>query len=382
MTRRFVLPRPLHLISSAAVALLLAFVLPRPAAHARNLLRADGPGGTYELIRTAYTTELPDCGHMVPHITEEMDGELGRPVFVFHAHVNQDDDRCGGSDRQRTEIRARATDIVAQNGETVHYRWKFRLPPGFQTASSFTHIFQIKSDLAAPIMTLTPRQTSFGTDGRIGKHGTTDLAKFIGTWVVVDLTVLYSNNGRIDLTIRRNSDRQVLLQYSGGADMWDDGASGHDSKFGIYRSLANPGSLRDEQVRFADFCASKQSAAECDDGAGPPPAPPADAGAPPPSTDAAPPVDADPGSPPPPAPPPPPPPAPPPPTDPGAPPPPVNPPPRPQPPTIPPPSEPGTPGPVDGGCGCRVGSPASAPGAAAGLGLLAIGLLVARRRRR
>ena len=375
MMRPSVLPRPLHLASTAAAVLLLALALPAPAAHARNLLRADGPGGTYELIRTAYTTELPDCGHMVPHITEEMDAELGRPVFVFHAHVAQDDDRCGGTDRQRTEIRARATDIVAQNGETVHYRWKFRLPPGFQTASSFTHIFQIKSDLGAPIMTLTPRTNTFGTDGTMGKHGTTELSKFIGTWVDVSLTVLYSNSGRVDLTIRRHSDKEMLLQYSGAEDMWDDNASGHDSKFGIYRSLANPGSLRDEQVRFADFCASKESAAECEDGAmppPPPPPPPADGGAPPPPDPGAP---ADAGSPPPP-----PPPAPPP-TDPGAPPSPPPAPPRPQPPTIPPSGEPGTPGGVDGGCACRTGAPGTPSGIAL-LGILALGLALARRRRR
>src|SRR5687767_10266639 len=117
--------------SRLRLAVLVALVTLVPLrADARNLLRADGPGGTYELIRTAYSTELPDCGHMVPHITEEPDSELNKPVFVFHAHVNQDDDRCGAADRQRTEIRARAADITAGNGETVYYRWKFKLAQG------------------------------------------------------------------------------------------------------------------------------------------------------------------------------------------------------------------------------------------------------------
>jgi hypothetical protein len=61
----------------------------------------------------------------------------------------------------------------------------------------------------------------------------------------------------------------VLYSYAGAADMWDANASAHDSKFGIYRSLNNRAMLRDEQVRFADFCASKQSAADCEDGAVP-----------------------------------------------------------------------------------------------------------------
>ena len=50
--------------------------------------------------------------------------------------MNLDDDRCGAKDRQRVEIRAKSSDIVAQNGETVWYRWKFRLPPGFTPGAS------------------------------------------------------------------------------------------------------------------------------------------------------------------------------------------------------------------------------------------------------
>jgi hypothetical protein len=56
-------------------------------------------------------------------------------VFVFHAHVNQGDDRCGGTDRQRKEIRARATDIVAQNSETVHYSLSPRIEQGIRRSA-------------------------------------------------------------------------------------------------------------------------------------------------------------------------------------------------------------------------------------------------------
>jgi hypothetical protein len=68
---------------------------------------------------------------MVPHITEVMDDELKKNVFVFHAHVNQDDDRCGATDRQRTEIRGgKLAETWPSNGQTFYYRWKFRLPEG------------------------------------------------------------------------------------------------------------------------------------------------------------------------------------------------------------------------------------------------------------
>ena len=234
-------------------------------ATAANILQADGPGGTYDLLRTAYTVEVPDCGHMVEHITEEQDAELGRPVFVFELHVDEDDDRCMATDRQRAEIRARAEDIVAAEGETVHYAWKFKLDADFQGSPNFTHIFQIKSNEDPPIMTLTPRVDTMAIDGRIGVHGETDLGKFLGVWVQVELRVLYAEAGELAMTIRRVDNDAMLFDYSGDADTWDANASGHDSKFGLYRSLSSANQLRDEQVRFADFCASKISAAECVD---------------------------------------------------------------------------------------------------------------------
>jgi MYXO-CTERM domain-containing protein len=283
---------------------MLAMVLPvsllmgvAATVQARELMTADGPGGvaTYTLLGRAYSIEVPDCGHMVPHITEEYDAELAKNVFVFALHVNLDDDRCTATDRQRTEIRGgKLATIVASNGETVYYRWKFKLPVGFQTSPNFTHIFQVKSDAASPVMTLTPRNTTLAIDGVVGERGKTALAPFLGTWVVVDLTVLYGVAGHIDLTIRRIAGGAVLMSYAGDADTWQASDTGHDPKFGLYRSLSSPTYLRDEEVRFADFCVSKVSAAECDDGVAPPRdagpdavvAPPPDAG-PPPKLDAA-----------------------------------------------------------------------------------------------
>src|SRR6185369_5100746 len=103
----------------------LGLVLGAHAAEAREAMIADGPGDTYELLGRMFTIEVPDCGHKVQHITEEIDEDLHRPVFVFHIHVNLDDDRCGAKDRQRTEIRGgKLSDVVASNGDTVYYRWK------------------------------------------------------------------------------------------------------------------------------------------------------------------------------------------------------------------------------------------------------------------
>jgi hypothetical protein len=266
-----------------------ALLLASPGAFAaRDMISADGPGNTYQLLERSYGIEVPDCKHMVPHMTEVMDDELKKNVFVFHAHVNQDDDRCMNSDRQRTEIRGRAGGVQGPLGSTRHYRWMMKLPAGFRPSGNFTHVFQIKAygnghGSGAPIMTLTPRNGTFGIDGRIGTRASTQLSNVVNQWVVIELTIVHANAGRLALTVRRWRDNMVLISYSGNADMYDDGAGYGAPKFGIYRSLNSAGSLRDEQVRFADFCVSSTSVAECADGNQPQPPPPGDGGTPPPA---------------------------------------------------------------------------------------------------
>jgi Polysaccharide lyase len=254
-----------------AVLTLLGVATSTRAAQGKVTMTADGAGQTYELLENVFSIEVPDCGHMVQHITEEMDADLHKPVFVFSIHVNQDDDRCGAKDRQRTEIRGKVAEVAGQNGETVYYRWKFKLPVGFQTSSNFTHVFQIKSDAADPVMTLSPEGTTVGINGVVGRHAMTPLAKFVGVWVGVDLKVVYGSSGHLDMTIKRLDNGETILAYSGNHDTWQGNDGGHDPKFGIYRSLNDRSALRDEQVRFADFCISKTSGAECGDPGFPPP---------------------------------------------------------------------------------------------------------------
>jgi hypothetical protein len=259
-------PRPPSVRRSAlALAALpvLGVVLSTRTAEAKVVMSADGSSQTYQLLGQAFSIEVPDCGHMVPHITQENDDELHKPVFVFALHVALDDDRCGAKDRQRTEVRNKLPEIAGQNGDTVYYHWKFKLPPGFQTSRYFTHIFQIKSDAADPVMTLSPDNSTMNIDGGIGQRASAPLAKFIGVWAGVDLKILYGSSGHVDMTIKRVDTGEVLLQHSGGADTWQGNGGGHDCKFGLYRSLDDRTALRDEQVRFDDFCFSKGSADDC-----------------------------------------------------------------------------------------------------------------------
>jgi hypothetical protein len=253
------------------------------AAYTQVTLSADGPGNTYALIESkGFGIESPDCGHTSfgPHVTEVFDNILGKNVFVFHSHATADDDRCGSQDRVRMEIKGGSGSPAAMQhtqGQTAYYRWKFKLDAGFIPSSRFTHIFQIKAiegDAGAPLITITPRagnpqrmqiiHSAGEGSGSLGTVHQVDLAPFKGTWV--EAYVKYKSSegsaGTFEITLKRVSDGTTLLSYSRtGIDMWREGADYNRGKWGVYRGKDDV--LRDEQVRFADFCISETSESQC-----------------------------------------------------------------------------------------------------------------------
>jgi len=257
---------------------------PNPTVKYGAKLSADGPGNTYELISSVFggdACEDPDCAHPAfgRHIREEFDNTLNKNVFVFTLHVTPDDDRCNGStDRQRNEIKTygpSADSLKGQLNETVTYRWKFKLDAAMQPSPSFTHIHQIKAgdgtNDGSPLITLTPRagnpekleliHTGNTSASTLGKVQTADLSLFKGVWVEATEKVVYKSNGSYEITIKRINDGAVLLTYSNNnIDLWRDAATFCRPKWGIYRSLNNVSYLRDEEVRFADFCIAEGSA--------------------------------------------------------------------------------------------------------------------------
>ena len=256
---------------------------PVPAVKYGFTLKADGPGNTYELINGALggtAEESPDCAHPAfgRHISEVFDAALNKNVFVFFLHVTPDDDRCNGlTDRQRNEIKTYGPSpdsLKGQLNETVTYRWKFKIDAGFQPSPSFTHIHQVKAgdgNADSPILTITPRygnpdkleiiHTGNSAATTLGKIKTVDLAVFKGTWVEVTEKIVYKTNGSVELTIKRVSDGVTLLSYSNSnIDMWRDATTFVRPKWGIYRSLNNVSYLRDEEIRFADFCIAEGEA--------------------------------------------------------------------------------------------------------------------------
>lgn len=255
------------------------------------LLNANGLGNTYELINSVLAPgydaiEVPDCGHInfnsgasinpSRHIDEIYDNELNENVFRFHIHVTPDDDRCNGStDRQRNEIKTydkSPANLKGIEGETVQYKWKFKLPLGFQSTSNFTHIHQLKSvndDYdSMPMYTLTVNSSSGGVFrvryAETGSQSTVSevpISNFLGNWVDVTETITYSNPGAYSLVINKVSDGTNLLTYSNNNNNWRNVVTSPTTindvfirpKWGVYRSLNSAASLRDEQVLFANF---------------------------------------------------------------------------------------------------------------------------------
>jgi len=253
--------------------------------YSQSTLTANASSGSaYGVISSSgFGNENPDCVHSSfgPHVTQTFDSQLGKNVFIFHSHIVDDNDRCINLDRVRMEIKGGNSIAEHTQGQTAYYRWKFKLDANFIGGSSFCHIFQIKAvggDDGAPLITITPRASILEVihDGGdeagsvdLGRLTSVDLAPFKGTWVEAYVKFTSSDNGSFEITLKRVSDGATLLSYSktGGIDLWRTGASVNHPKWGVYRSKNSTG-LRDEQVRFADFCVSESSASQCPSSAG------------------------------------------------------------------------------------------------------------------
>ena len=242
---------------------------------AQVTLSADGPGNTYELINSVFApgydvTETPDCVHanFGRHIEEVWDAQLKKYVFKFHIHVTPDNDRCIKFDRQRNEIKTynqSADNLIGTYGETVIYKWKFKLDAGFQPSNKFTHIHQIKAyggpHESIPVVSLITRGGSnqklqvMHSDSLVANEvASASLSSFKGNWVEVTETITYGENGKYAVLIKKISDNSTLINYSNNnIRTWRDNAEGIRPKWGIYRSLLSQEQLRDEEVLFADF---------------------------------------------------------------------------------------------------------------------------------
>ena len=245
--------------------------------HSQVILKADGPGNTYELINSVLApgseaVEHPECIHASfgRHIGEVWDTDLKANVFEFYSHVKPDNDRCEKEDRQRVEIKTyeqSPDNLKGTLGETVTYNWKFKLSIGFQPSGSFTHLHQIKAvggsqDL--PIFTITARKAKVNQLIVIHDNETTvasvDLSEFEGVWVEVTEKIKIGPNGTYSISIKKVKNGKELLSFS-SADIRTIRPDNDfiRPKWGIYRSLKKAEDLRDEAVRFNEFSINEEA---------------------------------------------------------------------------------------------------------------------------
>ncbi|MCU0473380.1 MAG: T9SS type A sorting domain-containing protein [Bacteroidales bacterium] len=254
------------------VLLVLLFFGITHLSFSQVILEANGPGDTYELINSILApgynvVENPECVHpeFGRHIVEVWDTELNQYVFEFYIHVVPDNDRCINFDRQRMEIKTydkSPENLIGISGETVTYKWKFRLPAGFKPSNYFTHIHQVKAvggNDSDPIFTLTPRKGSVNKMELIHNDQTkvaiVNLSLFEGNWVEAEEKLKIDTlHGTYSITIKKVSDGTIILSYTNNDLMTIRSDNTFiRPKWGIYRSLNNPADLRDEAVRFAGF---------------------------------------------------------------------------------------------------------------------------------
>lgn len=258
--------------------LIIVLLMMQSHLKAQVVLKANGGSeDAYEQINKVLggiAYEVPDCIHPIKHITEQYDEQLKEYVFVFQLHAAIDNDRCKNFDRQRTEIKTygpSARNLKGENGDTYIYQWKFKLDSNFLAQPGFTHIHQIKAgdgDDGAPIITLSPRygnpdileviHTGSSETTTKGKLIKVPLADFKGTWVEVTEKLQYATHGNYLLEIKRITDGKLLLNYSiADIDLWRMETTFCRPKWGIYRSLKHPDSIKDETIKIADISITK-----------------------------------------------------------------------------------------------------------------------------
>ena len=276
-----------------------------------TIVRADGvnTGRTaYQLIEDAFgsgSIEAPDFyandHNEVVHILEDQDTTVGNH-FVFLAHRDLDFDRGEQSDRQRNEIKTfdrSSEDLLAFEGDTFQYNWKFKVSSQQSLSSRFTHFFQIKArnyspeaqdnvngNDSQPVITLSgARRSSTGDMLQVrysagnNPDGSRDSDTYLkeidwfsitDEWLDIQVQITFAEadrGGAFKMIATRMSDEQVMIDIDlTSIDMWR-GQLAQDfsrPKWGIYRSVLEVNSLRadEERVRFADFTIRKGRLAE------------------------------------------------------------------------------------------------------------------------
>jgi hypothetical protein len=220
----------------------------------------------------------PDNHPDVPHIYEETDDIVGHHfVFLLHRDIDKDRDKYKKfSDRQRNEIKAYSGSkdkLKGFEGESLSYKWKFKLEPDMSLSNNFSHFFQLKSvddGIGIPIFTFSARAYR-GDKWFAISHAAVEKSAILdkilwdeisGVWLEAEVKATFANKGSLIVKIKRLSDNKTVVAYeSNNIDMWRGTKKNHfvRPKWGFYRSLKSKEMLTREQdtIRFADFKVTK-----------------------------------------------------------------------------------------------------------------------------
>ena len=267
-------------IVNSVFYLSFCFLSLHPAANAQVICRAmDSLGSAYPVFLSAgMDYEDPDCEHLDfgPHVTQGYDSTLYKNVFIFHSHITEDSDRCQVQDRVRIEVKGGpGTDAELQHleNDTSYYRWKFRIAKDFIGSASFNHIYQNKAkggnDDAFPLLTLTLRMDRLelrhnaGSTGEsLGVLAQVSIDQLRGQWMEAYCMQVHGEKGVLEFSIRSmDTGLKILEHKQNNIDLWRVGAEYNRPKWGMYR-LKNV-TLRDEEIRIADFCISEIDSSLC-----------------------------------------------------------------------------------------------------------------------
>jgi hypothetical protein len=239
---------------------------------------ANTGSGYPSIINAGLDVENPDCVHenFGPHITLQVDTLLKKPVFAFHSHIKEDNDRCEVFDRVRMEIKGGpGTNAEAQHliNTSSYYRWKFFIPSSYQGSTDFCHIFQNKinggDDTSLPLLTFTLRTSALqlihsggSTGASSGVLAQVPLSALKGKWIEAYMYQVHGVAGKVELKLVSLQDKKVLLNYKkDNLLLWRNGAGYSRPKWGIYRLKNNIS--KDETILFSDFCISESKPELC-----------------------------------------------------------------------------------------------------------------------
>lgn len=272
------------LSSTTQTIILLLLTIPL-LLHSQVVLKADGPGNTYELISSVLApgnSAVEAADHLNlgnhtsfgRHIAEVWDADLKENVFEFYSHIDyvnadktittDNEPVADVAEKQRVEIKSYGPspdNLKGTLGETITYQWKFKLPNGFQPSTNFTHLHQIKAvggNQDLPIFTLSAKKGKVNQFNVVHNNTTIvasmDLSKLEGVWVEITEVIKVSANGTYSVVIKTVKDGEQLLSYTNpNLETIRPDNTFIRPKWGIYRSLKKSEDLREETVRFADF---------------------------------------------------------------------------------------------------------------------------------